>query len=147
MPATRTWRNRFVALSVPSTRLRSLQSHPQNLLSDVFKRDLQNTQTAPLAAVCTPTIKLVHRTTKMRKLVVCVKKSCSLFFVSPSSLPDSSFYLSVSVSGHNRILLCFSGMCPKPVMLFRDSVPAESESVGVCACPRVSALGCACLYP
>ena len=42
----------------------SLQSHPQNLLSDVFKSDLQNTQTAPLAAVCTPTIKLVHRTTK-----------------------------------------------------------------------------------
>ena len=30
----------------------------------ISKRDLQNTQTAPLAAVCTPTIKLVHRTTK-----------------------------------------------------------------------------------
>ena len=37
-------------------------------------------------------------------------------------------------------------MCQNPVMLFRDSVPAESESAGVCVCPRVSALGCACLY-
>ena len=32
LPATRTWRNRFVALSALSTRLRLLQDHPQNLL-------------------------------------------------------------------------------------------------------------------
>ena len=32
LPATRTWRNRFVALSALSTRLRLLQAHPQNLL-------------------------------------------------------------------------------------------------------------------
>jgi len=32
LPATRTWRNRFVALSALSTRLRLLQNHPQNLL-------------------------------------------------------------------------------------------------------------------
>ena len=35
--------------------------------SRISKRDLQNTQTAHLAAVCTPTIKLDHRTTEMRK--------------------------------------------------------------------------------
>ena len=32
LPATRTWRNRFVALSALSTRLRLLQNHPQSLL-------------------------------------------------------------------------------------------------------------------
>jgi len=32
LPATRTWRNRFIALSALSTRLRLLQNHPQNLL-------------------------------------------------------------------------------------------------------------------
>jgi len=32
LSATRTWRNRFVALSALSTRLRLLQNHPQNLL-------------------------------------------------------------------------------------------------------------------
>ena len=35
LPATRTWRNRFVALSVPSTQLRFLLNHPQNLLLDL----------------------------------------------------------------------------------------------------------------
>ena len=35
LPATRTWRNRFVALFVPSTRLCFLQDHPQNLLLDL----------------------------------------------------------------------------------------------------------------
>jgi len=35
LPATRTWMNRFVALFAPSTRLRLLQNHPQNLLLDL----------------------------------------------------------------------------------------------------------------
>ena len=34
-PTTRSWRNRSVAHSVPSTRLRFLQNHPQNLLLDL----------------------------------------------------------------------------------------------------------------
>ena len=32
LPTTRAWRNRFAALSAPSTRLSYLQNHPQNLL-------------------------------------------------------------------------------------------------------------------
>ena len=150
LPATRTWRNRFVALSAPSTRLRLLRNHSPNFLSDVFKCDLQNTQTAPLAAVCTPTIKLVQQNhQKTRNLVknVCVKLALC-FFLSLFSLShspsDSVFYPSFPASGHNRILLCFSGMCQNPVMLFRESVPSESAmgSVRVCACLRLAAPVC-----
>ena len=88
LPATRTWRNRFVALSALSTRLRLLQNHPPNFLSDIFKCDLQNTQTAPLAAVCTPTIKLVQQNhQKLETSNVCVKKLalCFSYLFSPSS--------------------------------------------------------------
>ena len=78
----------------------------------------------------------------MRKLAVCVKNSCSLFSRIPLNLSLILFYVSLSVSGPNRILLCFSGMCQDPVRLFRDSVP--TESVG-CGCLCVSARLCAWL--
>ena len=99
LPATRTWRNRFVALSALSTRLRLLQNHPPNFLSDVFKCDMQNTQTAPPAAVCTPTIKLAQQNhQKLETSNVYVRKTCTLFFplffLSPHSPPDS-FFLSL----------------------------------------------------
>ena len=111
------------------------------------KWDLQNTQTVPLAAVCTPTIKLVQQNhQKLKTSNVCVRKTCTLFFVysPPHSHSDSAFYLSFPASGHNRILLCFSGMCQNPVMLFRESVPSESAmgSVRVCACLRLAAPVC-----
>ena len=116
------------------------------------KCDLQNTQTAPLAAVCTPTIKLVQQNhQKTRNLVknVCVKLALCFFlsislFSPPHSPSDSVFYPSFPASGHNRILLCFSGMCQNPVMLFRESIPSESAmgSVRVCACLRLAAPVC-----
>ena len=81
LPATQTWRNRFVALSAPSTRLRLLRNHSPNFLSDVFKCDLQNTQTAPLAAVCTPTIKLVQQNhQKLETSNVCARKNLHSVF-------------------------------------------------------------------
>ena len=148
--------NRFVTLSALSSRLRLLQSHPPNFLSDVFKCDLQNTQTAPLAAVCTPTIKLVQqnhqKTGNLVKMCVYPKNLHSVFslyfFLSlslcPHSPSDSVFYPSFPASGHKRILLCFSGMCQNPVVLFRESVPSESAmgSVRVCACLRLAAPVC-----
>ena len=126
LPATRTWRNRLVALSVPSTRLRSLQGHPQNLLSDVFKRDLQNTQTTPLVVVCTPMIKLVHRTTKNEKLVVCVKNSCSLFFVSPRSLPDSLFMSLSLFLGITEFCYAFLA-CVRTLFCFSETVYLQNQ--------------------
>ena len=114
------------------------------------KCDLQNTQTAPLAAVCTPTIKLVQQNhQKLETRNVCVRKNLHsvfrLSFFSPLTLTlILPFYLSFPASGHNRILLCFSGMCQNPVMLFRESVPSESAmgSVRVCACLRLAAPVC-----
>ena len=73
---------------------------------------------------------------------MCVRTLALCFFVPPPhSHPDSLFYLSFSVSGHNRILLCFSGMCQNPVMLFRDSVPSESvvERESLCMSARLCA--------
>ena len=52
------------------------------------KCDLQNTQTAPLAAVCTPTIKLVQQNhQKLETSNVCVKELLLCFFLSPFTLP------------------------------------------------------------
>ena len=47
------------------------------------KCDLQNTQTAPLAAVCTPTIKLVQQNHQKLEISknVCVRKTCTLLFL------------------------------------------------------------------
>ena len=78
---------------------------------------------------------------------MCEKLLLSVFRIPlPSLIP--SFYLSLSLfSRHNRILLCFSGMCQNPVVLFRESVPSESAmgSVRVCACLRLAAPVCAWL--
>ena len=72
-----------------------------------------------------------------KKLALCFS---SISFPLSHSHSDSAFYLSFPASGHNRILLCFSGMCQNPVMLFRESVPSESAmgSVRVCAWLRLS---------
>ena len=95
LPTTRAWRNRFVALSLPRLRDCVICKITLRTFSRISKRDLQNTQTAPLAAVCTPTIKLVHRTTKDQKTSsVCEKLLLSLFFFFPPSLPDSLLSLS-----------------------------------------------------
>ena len=149
LPATRTWRNRFVALSVPSTRLRSLQGHPQNLLLNLQTWPAKYTDGASSGRLHSDD-QVSPQNHQMRKLVVCVKNSCSLCFSSPPLSPWFLLYVSISVSGHKRILLCFSGMCQNPVVLFRDSVPAESvvrawESVHVCASLRLAAPVCALL--
>ena len=88
-----------MALSAPFTRLRLLRNHSPNLLSDVFKCDLQNTQTAPLAAVCNPTIKLVqqnHQKLETSKNV-CVRKTCTLFFLYPLTLTLILPFISLSL--------------------------------------------------
>ena len=75
LPTTRAWRNRFVALSLPRLRDCVICKITLRTFSRISKRDLQNTQTAPLAAACTPTIKLYHRTTNKKNCVgMCVKK-------------------------------------------------------------------------
>jgi len=76
LPTTRAWRNHFVALSLPRLRDCVICKITLKTFSRISKRDLQNTQTAPLAAVCTPTIKLDHRTTNQKNCVVmCVENS------------------------------------------------------------------------
>jgi len=85
---TQAWRNCFVA-SLPRLCNCAIRKNALRTFSGNFKRKLQNTQTAPLAAVCTPTLKLGHRTTK--------KMSLNLSLI--------LFFLSLSVSVPNRILL------------------------------------------
>ena len=99
LPATRAWWSSLAAL-LPRLRSCVLYAGTSSLFSASSERDLQNTQTAPLAAVCTPTIKLVHRTTKDEKTsgseklyclerlsqTLCVCKKLSLESHSDSSL-------------------------------------------------------------
>ena len=81
LPTTRAWRNRFVALSLPRLRDSVICKITLRTFSRISKRDLQNTQTALLLAVCTPTIMLDHRTTNKKKCVVmCVKNSVCVYF-------------------------------------------------------------------
>ena len=119
LPTTQAWRNRFVALSLPCLRDCVICKITLRTFSRISKRDLQNTQTAPLAAVCTPTIRLDHKTTNKKNCVVmCVKTVCVYFSL--------ILFLSPSVSAPNRILLCLSSMCQNPVALFCGNVPPES---------------------
>ena len=62
---TQAWRNCFVA-SLPRLCNCAIRKDALRTFSGNFKRNLQNTQTAPLAAVCTPTLKLGHRTTNKK---------------------------------------------------------------------------------
>ena len=71
LPATRTWRNRFVALSVPSTWLRSLQNHPQNLLLNLQTWPAKHTDDASSGRLHSDDQVRPHNY-QMRKLVVCV---------------------------------------------------------------------------
>jgi len=143
--ATRTWRNCFVALSVPSTRLRSLQNHPQNLLLNLWTWPAKHTDGASSGRLHSDD-QVRPQNHQMRKLAVCLKNSCSLFLVPPSISPWFSFYVSLSASRHNRILLCFSGMCQNPVMLFLRQCTFRISrvwvSVRVRASLRMAALVC-----
>ena len=146
LPTTRTWRNRFVALSVPSMRLCSLQSHPQNLLLDLQSWPAKHTDGASSGRLHSDD-QVRPQNHQMRKTSsVCEKLLLSLFFFSypPLNLSLILFYVSLPVSGPNRILLCFSGMCQNPVMLFWDNVPPESVECG-CESLCVSARLCAWL--
>ena len=135
LPATRTWRNRFVALSVPSTRLCSLWNHPQNLLLNLQSWPAKHTDGASSGRLHSDD-QVRPPNHQKRKLVVCVKNSCSLSFFFSLHLSLIPFYLSLSASGDNKILLCFSGMCQNLVMLFWDNVPPESVECG-CLCVSV----------
>ena len=64
---TLTWRNCFVA-SLPRLCSCAICKNALRTFSGNFKRNLQNTQTAPLAAVCIPTLKLGHRITNKNNL-------------------------------------------------------------------------------
>jgi len=117
LPTTRTWRNRFVALSVPSTRLCSLQNHPQNLLLDLQVRPAKHTDDASSGRLHSDD-QVRPQNHQWEKLVVCVKNSYSLFSrIPPQSLPDSilclSLYLGLTEFCYAhltcvRTLLCFS---------------------------------------
>jgi len=72
LPTTRAWRNRFVALSVPSTQLCSLQNHPHNLLLDLQTRPAKHTDGASSGRLHSDD-QVRSQNHQMRKLVVCVK--------------------------------------------------------------------------
>ena len=77
------------------------------IFSGNFKCNLQNTQTAPLAAVCTPTLKLGHRITNKN---VCMNLSLILFL----------FSLCLCLTEFCYAILC---VCQNSVMLFCENVP------------------------
>ena len=149
LPATWTWVDRFVTLSALSSRLCLLKNHLLNSLSDVFKMwPAKYTDGASSGRLHSDDKVSSTEPPENWKLSenVCVSEKLALCF---SSLPspshsDSALYLSFPASGHNRILLCFSGMCQNPVVLFRESVPSESAMGGVrvCACLRLAAPVC-----
>ena len=109
---TLTWRNCFVA-SLPRLCNCAICKNALRTFSGNFKRNLQNTQAAPLAAVCTPTLKLGHRIT------------------SQNNLTQSPFY-SLSVSVPNKILL----RCSLRVSEFCYAISRKrttiNKDVGVC---------------
>ena len=74
---TLAWRNYFVA-SLPRLCNCAICKNALRTFSGNFKRNLQNTQMAPLAAVCTPTLKLGHRTTNKNNLTQSLSDSLSL---------------------------------------------------------------------
>ena len=113
---TLTWRNRFVA-SLPRLCNCAIRKSSLRTFSGNFKRNLQNTQTAPLAAVCTPTLKLGHRITNKNN--VCLNFSLILF-------------LSLSVSMPNRILLRYSLRVSGFCYAFVRKRTTISKDVGVC---------------
>ena len=96
---TLAWRNCFVA-SLPRLCNCAIRKNALRTFSRDFKRNLQNTQTAPLAAVCTPTLKLGHRTTNKKYLT--------------ESLPDSLFSLS--------LCLCLTEFCYALLCVCQNSV-------------------------
>ena len=107
------WRNCFVA-SLPCLCNCAIRKNALRTISGNFKRNLQNTQTAPLAAVCTPTLKLGHRTTNKKK---CVSISLwfSLFIV-PLCLCLTEFCYAI---------LC---VCQNSIMLLCGNVPQSVKS-------------------
>ena len=134
LPATRTWTNRFVALSALSTRLRLLQNHPPNFLSDIFKCDLQNTQTAPLAVVCTPTIKLVQQNhQKLETRNVCEKNLHSVFllsFFSSFTVPLILFFISLSLLlGITEFCYAFLA-CVRTLLCFSEKAYLQNQQWG-----------------
>ena len=78
LPATRTWRNRFVALSALSTRLRLLQNHPQNLLLDLQICPAKHTDSASGGRLHSDD-QVSPQNHQIRKPVVCVKLLLSVF--------------------------------------------------------------------
>ena len=69
LSSTQAWRNCFVA-SLPCLCNCAIRKNALRTFSGNFKCNLQNTQTAPLAAVCTPTLKLGHRITKKNNVSI-----------------------------------------------------------------------------
>jgi len=141
LPTTRTWRNRFVALSVPSTRLCSLRNHPHNLLLDLQTWPAKHTDGASNGRLHSDD-QVRPQNHQMRKTSSVCEKLLLSFFSYISSISLWFYFMPLSVSGPNRILLCPSGMCQNPVMLFWDNVPLESVE---CGCLCVSARLCAWL--
>ena len=105
---TQVWRNCFVA-SLPRLCNCAIRKNALRTSSGNFKRNLQNTQTAPLAAVCTPTLKFGHRTTNKKKNL-------------PESLSDSLLSLSLCLC---LIEFCYAILCvcQNSVTLLCENVP------------------------
>ena len=113
---TLTWRNRFVA-SLPRLCNCAIRKSALRTFSRNIKRNLQNTQTAPIAVVCTPTLKLGHRITK--------KNNVYLNF-------SMILFLSPSVSVPNRILLRYSLRVSEFCYAFVRKRTTISKNVSVC---------------
>ena len=115
LSTTQAWRNCFVA-SLPRLCNCAIRKNALRTFCGNFKRNLQNTQTVPLAAVCTPTLKLGHRTTNKN---VTESPSDSLFSLS----------LCLCLTEFCSAILC---VCQNSVTLLCESVPKMSKNVGVC---------------
>jgi len=116
LSSTQAWRTCFVA-SLPRLCNCAIRKNALRTFSENFKRNLQNTQTAPLAAVCTATLKLGHRTTNKNVT---------------ESLSDSLFSLS--------LCLCLTELCYAILCVCQNSVTLSCENVPkwvktwVCVC-------------
>ena len=100
---TQAWRNCFVT-SLPRLCNCAIRKNALRTFSGNFKRNLQNTLTAPLAAVCTPMLKLGHRTTNKN---VTESLSDSLFFSLSLCLCLTEFCYAILCVCHNSVtLLC-----------------------------------------
>ena len=129
------------SLAVPNVTCKTHRRRLQRPFA--LRRSSQSNRT-----VCTATIKLVQQNhQKLETSNVCVKLLLFFFRPPPHSPLILSFISLFLLLGITEFCYAFLA-CVRTLLCFLESIPSESAvgSVRACACLRVSALGCACLY-